>query len=402
MKAYAGLIQKDRELSAEYEQILADFNLKKISDSEYHRKLSDLHIRLLIHLDEVKKYKDSDPDLTKISVLTQRSESIKQQVKEIADKYYPRTEEQKTTEEMIGQIIENHTSEVVTDVFAEKNNGKRRFGIKLNNGNSMFIEFDSQFTPLNFSKSAFEILKKIISKNKPILIKWANDYNQNERDYHFFIYDLPALAKFVSELPAQFDKLTKLSGDYDNLVHNRVIAQLAVQYQNLGCKIDIEITNSKGMRPDLHVDNSDLEVKTIISPGFNHQDHFVKFSKSLRNRLGEAVGQIDTQNDMVAIAPWSQIMNNTLKTYYNGLLVTKLSSFEKGKAVLILEGEKPFEDYYYLVPLDQIENDIRKFAEKGYQKISPYSYLGSTTRRGYAITRSGPPRAGSGFTFRIN
>ena len=176
----------------------------------------------------------------------------------------------------------------------------------------------------------------------------------------------------------------------------------SVQYQNQGCNVDIEVTNSKGMRPDLHVNNNDLEVKTLISPGFNHPDHFVRFSKSLRNRLGEAMNQIDVQNDMVAIAPWSQIMNNTFKTYYDGLLVTTLPPFEKGKAILILEGERVFEDYYYLVPLDQIENDVRKFAEKGYQKISPYSYLGSTTRKGYAITKSGPPKPGFGFTFRIN
>ena len=56
---------------------------------------------------------------------------------------------------------------------------------------------------------------------------------------------------------------------------------------------------------------------------------------------------------MVAIAPWSQIMNNTLKEYYRGMFVTKLPIFEGGKTILILEGEKPFEDYYYIIPSDK-------------------------------------------------
>lgn len=402
MKASDNLIKKDKELDFEYSQILNDFELRKISEFNYIKKLQELHIRLLIHLEEVKKYNASDSDLTKISDLTQRIEFTKQQVRKISDKLVPKTEEQKRKEEGIMQIVDIQSNEQVIDVFTSENNSRRQFGLKLSSGDSEYVDFDDQFIPLNFSSTAFSILQDLVSKNKEILKKWSNDYKENGRDYYFFLYDLPTLAKFLSELPLQFDKLKKLEGGHEELLHNRMIAQLAVQYQNQGCNIDLEVVNNKGKKPDLHVNNNDLDIKTIVTPAFNHPDHFVRFSRSIRNRFSEAVEQIYIEKDMVAIAPWSQIMNNTLKVYYQGMFVTKLLTFENGKTILILEGENVFEDYYYIVPSDQICDDIRKFAETGHQRISDLSYMGSIRRRGYAVKRSGHARTGFGMSFTIN
>lgn len=402
MQASENLIKKDKNLGSEYNQILNDFKLNKISEFNYVKKLQELHIRLLIHLEEVKKYNDSDSDLTKISDLTQRVEFTKQQIREISDKLVPQTEEQKRREEEIKNIIDIQSNERVNDVLTSENDGRRQFGLKLSSDDSEYVDFDNQFIPLNFSSTAFSILKDLVSKNKEILKKWANDYKENGRDYYFFLYDLPVLAKFLSELPIQFDKLKKLKGDHEELLHNRMIAQLAVQYQNQGCSIDLEVVNNKGKKPDLHVNNNDLDIKTIVTPAINHPDHFVRFSKSIRNRFSEAIEQIYIEKDMVAIAPWSQIMNNTLKVYYQGMFVTKLPPYEGGKTILILEGENVFEDYYYIVPSDQICDDIRKFAETGHQRIGDLSYMGAFRRRGYAVTRSGRPRAGFGMSFTIN
>ena len=60
-----------------------------------------------------------------------------------------------------------------------------------------------------------------------------------------------------------------------------MIAQLAVQYQNQGCNIDLEVTNDRGV-PDLHIDGRDLDIKTIVTPAINHPNYFVRFSKSVR------------------------------------------------------------------------------------------------------------------------
>jgi hypothetical protein len=401
MKISADLIKKDKELDSEYAHIINDFKLMKISEFDYVKKLKELHIRLLVHEAEIKKYNDSNPELTKISVLTQRLEFIKQQIRKIQDKFFPRTEEQKRIEEGISQVVDNQINEHVIDVYTSENDGRRQFGLKLSSGDSEYVDFDNQRIPLDFSSNSFTILKDLVSKNSEILKKWVNDYKENGRDYYFFLYDLPTLAKFLSELPMQFNKLKKLKGDHEELLHNRMIAQLAVQYQNQGCNIDLEVTNDRGV-PDLHINGNDLDIKTIVTPAINHPDHFVRFSKSVRNRFSDAIKQIHIETDMIAIAPWSQIMNNTLKEYYRGMFVTKLPTFEGGKTILVLEGEKPYEDYYYIIPSDQICDDIRNFAENGYQRISDLSYLGSIRRNGYAVTRSGSPRLGFGMNFTIN
>ena len=392
------LINKDKSLDKEYHDILKKFESKQISEIDYIKKFQDLHVRLLIHLEDTKNYNSTA--LTSREELAKRIDFTKNEVKKHSDLLIPKSEEQKKIEEQIRKMADMHQNERVTDVFISENDG-RRFGLHLTSGDSEFVDFDNQRIPLDFPNSAFEILNELVLNKKDILKKWANDYKDNCRDFYFFLYDLPTLAKFLDQLPSEFDKLKKLEGNYDELLHNRMIAQLAVQYQDLGFKVDTEIENKKGKFPDLHVNDDDMEVKTIVSEAINHPDHFVRFSKSLRNRFGEAVEQIFQEKDMVAIVPWSQIMNNTLKTYYDGLLVTKISSFEKGHTVLVLEGETAFEDYYYIVPSSQIVDDIRKFCESGYRRIGEYAYFGYFRRSGYAITRSGPARQGFGMTFAI-
>ena len=104
---------------------------------------------------------------------------------------------------------------------------------------------------------------------------------------------------------------------------------------------------------------------------------------------------------MIAIVPWSIIMANVLKTYYQGLYTKTLPPFRGGKTILILEGETPFEDYYLELPSKDICNDIREFSESGYRRISSMSYLGSMRRKGFSVTRKGNSVNGFGMTFNI-
>jgi hypothetical protein len=60
----------------------------------------------------------------------------------------------------------------------------------------------------------------------------------------FFLYDLSSYAYFLDQLPSKFGKLKNLDGNYENLLHDRVIAQLAVGYQNQNNTIDYEVHNS--------------------------------------------------------------------------------------------------------------------------------------------------------------
>jgi len=258
MKANDDLILKDKSLDLEYKQIQYNFENKKITDAEYVKELKELFIRLLVHLEEVKNYHDSDSRLIPILSLEERSETIKKKINQILDKYYPQTEEQKRQENKIREFANNFSNERVTEVFTSNKNNSRQFGVKLTSGASEYIEFDKQIRPLDFPNSVFSILEELVSKNKVLLKDWANQYKENERDFYFFIYDLSAHAYFLDQLPAQFQKLRQLDGSYENLLHDRTIAQLAIQYQKQGNTIDCEVLNSKQKNPDLHVNTHDL------------------------------------------------------------------------------------------------------------------------------------------------
>lgn len=399
MIANDDLILKDKSLDLEYKQIQYNFENKKITDVEYVKELKELFIRLLVHLEEVKNYHDSDSRLIPINSLEERIEHVKKKINQILDKYYPQTEEQKRQENKIREFANNLSNERVTEVFTSNKNNSRQFGVKLTSSVSEYIEFDKQRIPLDFPNSTFSILEELVSKNKVLLKDWANQYKENERDFYFFIYDLSAHAYFLDQLPPQFQKLRQLDGSYENLLHDRTIAQLAIQYQKQGNTIDYEVLNSKKRNPDLHVNKRDLEVKSIVTKGINHPDHFVRFSKSVRNRFLDACDQIYLEQDMIVVVPWSQIMVNNLKTYYKGMFSYTLPPFKEGKTILLLEGEKPFEDFYLEFSSNDICNDIREFSESGYKRISSLSYMGSIRRNGFAITRSGGATEGFGMSF---
>jgi len=399
VRANDDLILKDKFLDLRYKQCQYDYETQKISDIRYTKILQELHIKLLVHIEEVKNYHDSDSRLIPIKSLEERSELMKKKIHKIADKYYPKTNEEKRIENQIRGFAKNSVEERVVEVFTSNDNNSREFGVKLTNGDSEYVQFDKQMKPLNFPNTAFIILEELVTKNKELLKQWVNQYKENERDFYFFIYDLSSFAYFLDQLPSKFEKLKKMDGSYENLLHNRVIAKLAVGYKKQGNAIDYEIKNSLDKNPDLHVNTHDLEVKSIVTKGINHPDHFVRFSKSVRNKFLEADKQIFLEQDMIAIAPWSQIMANTLKTYYHGMYSKTIPTFKEGKTILLLEGESPFEDFYLEFPSKYICDDIREFSESGYKRISSMSYLGSKRRNGFAVTRNGNPANGFGMTF---
>ena len=401
MKANDDLILRDKLLDLCYKQRQYDYETQKISDIQYTEILQELYIKLLVHIEEVKNYHDSDSRLIPIKSLEKRSELMKKKIHKITDKYYPKTEEQKRIEEQIRNQGKQASEERVIEVFTSNNNNFREFGVKLTSGDSEYVQFDKQMKPLNFPNTAFTLLEELVVKNKELLKEWVNQYKENERDFYFFIYNLASFAYFLDQLSSKFEKLKKMDGSYENLLHNRVIAQLAVGYQKQGSAVDYEIKNSLDKNPDLHVNTHDLEVKSIVTKGINHASHFVRFSRSIRNRFLEAGKQIFLEQDMIAVAPWSQIMANTLKTYYRGMYSKTLPPFKGGKTILLLEGETPFEDFYIEFPSKDVCDHIREFSESGYRRISSMSYLGSIRRNGFAVTRNGNIAKGFRMTFTL-
>lgn len=401
MKAGDTLVLKDKEFDRRYKQIQFDFEGKKITDVEYIRELKNLHIQLLVHLEDIKNYRDLDPRLLKIKTIEDRLENIKEKINYIYSKFWTQTEKQKTQEKLDRDFAEKLDRERVEEIFVIGNDNTRQVGVKLTSGTSEYVDLNNQSAPLNYPDKALSILENIVRENKLKLKEWANLYKENKRDFYFFIYDLTALAFYLEQLPRRFNMLQSIKGSYENLMHNRIMAQLAVEYKKQRNTVNCEVQNDRNKKPDLQINDRYLEVKTIVSAGINHPDHFVRFSKSIRNRFDEACKQIDVKNDVIVVVPWSQIMSNILKTYYYSMFNNVLPAFSGGTTILVFEGEKPFEDFYLEFPSKIVCEDIREFSESGYKRISPMSYLGSFRRKGFAITRSSDSSLGWGISIDI-
>jgi hypothetical protein len=186
MKANDDLILKDKFLDSLYKQTQYDYEIKKITDIQYSKILQELHIKLLVHIEDVKNYHDSDSRLIPIKSLGKRCEIMKNKIHKIADKYYPKTEEGKRIENQIRNLTNQASAERVEEVFTSNNNNSREFGVKLTNGDSEYIAFDKQFKPLNFPNSTFTLLEELVTDNKELLKGWANSYKENDRDFYFF------------------------------------------------------------------------------------------------------------------------------------------------------------------------------------------------------------------------
>jgi len=253
--------------------------------------------------------------------------------------------------------------------------------VDLDSGNKEHVTLNDSTYPIGLTDSSLSILNDIVTNQQTRLLKCVIDYRQSGRDTYFFLYDLVSLCVYVDELPERFNKLKKIAPTDDELLHNRIHAELGVGYQTQNKSLGFEKKNTKQRVPDMHIDSKDVEIKTITSPVLSDEDR-ISFSKSFRNSHDTALSQID-DGGMIVIGMWSQRINNELKAYFGNLCFTALPQVGSNKTVLVLEGDKVFEDYFVTLPSNQAEDLIREFAESGYKKIDPMSYMSSMSRKGF-------------------
>ncbi|MBI1829409.1 MAG: hypothetical protein HY222_03145 [Thaumarchaeota archaeon] len=279
--------------------------------------------------------------------------------------------------------------ERITEFSTIENNGQMKVGAKLNNGMSFTLSLDDKQRPLHFTNSEFSVLKEIITTNNDKLIKCVNGYKTSDRNFEYFFYDLAALAWYIDKLPQEFSKLKKVSASADELMHDRIHAQLAYHYKNLGKKTEIEVKHADGTKPDLRIDGIELEIKSLVSAMENTPESFLQYSKSFRNAISAASKQI-IDRSVIAIAPWSQIMNNVWKVYFRGLFSTKIPELKPDNVIIVLDGGKVLEDFYLVFKSKDIAlEQIRIFAESGYQRIDVMSYMNRMNRTGFMLEKSG-------------
>ena len=285
--------------------------------------------------------------------------------------------------------IQKMENEKPVKIYLDKQKDQKLI-IDLDSGNKEHVTLNDSTYPVNLSDSSICILDEIVTGQQNRLLKCVTDYRQSGRDTYFFLYDLVSLCVYVDQLPERFNKLKKIAPTDDELLHNRIHAELGVGYQTQNKSLGFEKENTKKRIPDLHIDSLDVEIKTITKPVLSDEDR-VSFSKSFRNSHDTALSQID-DGGMIVIGMWSQRINNELKAYFKNLCFTTLPQIGSNKTVLVLEGEKVFEDYFVTLPSNQAQDLIREFAESGYKRIDPMSYMSSMSRKGFPHGRitSGP------------
>lgn len=303
-------------------------------------------------------------------------------------------------EEKIREEVKKIENERVVKIYLDEQNGEKRLVIDLDSGAKEFSILTDKTYPLNLTESAISRLDEIVTKQQTNLVICADSYSRSGRTFYFFLYDLVSLSWFLDKLPSKFNKLKKIKPNDDELLHNRIHAQLAVQYQDLGYELGFEKPNSTGRVPDLHIDSKDVEIKTIINPILTEKE-YIDFSLSFRNSHDTAIKQIDA-GGMVVIGIWSQRVNNVLKAYFRGMYNAKTPEVQSDITVLVLEGNKVFEDYYMTVTSHLAKDCIRGFAESGYKRIDPMEYMRNMTRAGFPHGRQQAPDSGMMYVHKMS
>lgn len=160
----------------------------------------------------------------------------------------------------------------------------------------------------NLNKNAVKILIDIVKKYQVKLIQTYNEYFNNSRTFTHFFSDLLTLAYLIEKLPSDFLKLKEIDFDQKKLLHQRICAEIAYYFQCFDKKIQYEIINENGQKPDLKIDDVFCEIKTITKSIHN----YLKFDdvyRIIKKRHQEALNQVG-KNGFVVMAIGSQQINN--------------------------------------------------------------------------------------------
>ena len=215
--------------------------------------------------------------------------------------------------------------------------------LKLNDG--AFQELNHRDVAAKFDGRYYRLLLAAIDKHEERLVELANLYQQKNRDFHSFLYDLVALIYFTGKLPSEFQRLLekrelKSEGD---LLHNRVLAQLASHFQK-NCEVVLNPISNKSPSPDITVDHLDIAVKTIVGRYYWRKDSVVRFLRKIREKRDSGMKQ--TGNGAVFISFWSIYMNNLFRDHFWRQYGNTPHPPQRGETYFVLDGHRAFEDYY--------------------------------------------------------
>ena len=277
--------------------------------------------------------------------------------------------------------VNQHNADEIEKIYLETNNFQKQLIIKFKSGNKKLSDLTNTQYSYYLSEKSIILLEYIISNNQEELISCAKGYFNSGRDHHIFLYDLSSLCWLLEKLPDEFQPLKKIQRDGKELLHNRLIAQLAFESQKRSSQIEYE-KKFRGSKPDLYTNSIHIEVKTILVS--MAETDYQEFYDSFERQFEKARSQIHNDG-MIIMGFWAKRINNELKEYFKDPVVDELTNIKKNITVLVIEGDTPLKEHYICRPTEQILELIKKYCDGGHNQVDPMAYAKTMMRNGFPI-----------------
>ena len=292
----------------------------------------------------------------------------------------------------------------------QSSNPEKRLNLKLENNSYRYADITNIL-----DDDAIGFLNSFIIQNKKSLLEIANDYEKRGRQFFNFLYDLVLIFKTLPQLPTEFQGLLNdINNQSEILMHNGIVAHIALLYKNSGYVVHLEPKNM-GNKPDLLIDNKFAEIKTILTPKENNQKSLESFAEKMNIHNTKARNQVG-KNGMVFISPWSGIINSLFYGFYYDMknkqihnfddcsVFTHIPPFQEGKTVFVVTTPKSFEDYFLVFDSNWIIDAMFLFARSRYKifdtkaNMLDYLKIQPPLREGFPVGNTGD----IGISFPIN
>ncbi len=276
--------------------------------------------------------------------------------------------------------------------------------MELDKDTIQFIELDNIL-----DTAGFKILEKWVTNENQVLLKIANEYEQYDRQFYHFMYDVIGIAKAIAKWTSgDQESLLNETKTAIVLLHNRVHSEIFSDYKSNGTRIDLFPPNPNNTKkPDLKINNTLVDVKAILLTGRNYE----KLLKHFKNRL-EKILEEEKENNQIGnqgtffVTVWSGVVSSIFYTVFNKMKMNPIFAgiriydnvppFEEQKIIFVLPSPNAFQNYYLVVDRKRAVRIVDYVEKIGYGKIQKkdsMSYLSLiNVRKGcpFGVTGSMP------------
>ncbi|QMU53781.1 MAG: hypothetical protein GKS07_01955 [Nitrosopumilus sp.] len=276
--------------------------------------------------------------------------------------------------------------------------------IELDKETIQFIELDDML-----DASELKILEEWVTNENEILLKIANEYEQYDRQFYHFMYDIIGISKAITKWPSEDqNELLNETKTAIGLLHNRIHAEIFSDYKSNGTIIKLFSLNpNNNKKPDLEINNTFVDIKAILLTG----RYYHKLLKHFKNRI-QKILEKEQENNQIGIqgtffvAVWSGVVSSIFYEVFNKMktnpifagikIYDKVPPFEKQKVIFVVPSPNAFENYYLVVNRNRAVRIASYIEKEGYDKIQKkdaISYLSIiNVRKGcpFGVTGSMP------------